>query len=164
MRPPVLLHVALLREGLVAEVAREGLEAAVDAEMRVEVGPLGEALAAQLAAVLELLVVRSVHLHVRLEVAGRLEELAAEAALKLLLIRVHEVVAGVEVAPWIGLAAYLARLRRPPLAVFPLLWLVLVNHLVALDVGNRLRREAAFLVPAFVEHLPYSIKLRKKIA
>ena len=86
MRPPVLLHVALLREGLVAEVAGEGFEAAMDAEMGIEVGSLREALAAQLTAVLEFLVICAVHLHVGLEVSRRLEELAAKAALKLLFI------------------------------------------------------------------------------
>ena len=155
----MLLHVALLREGFVAEVAGKGLEAAVDPEVSVEVGPLRESLAAQLAAVAELLVVGPVHLHVRLEVAGRLEELSAEAALELLLVRVHEVVARVEVAPRVDLPAYLARLRRPPLGVLPLLRLVLVDHLVALDVGDRLRGEAALLVPALVEHLPDQIQL-----
>ena len=88
-----------------------------------------------------------------------LEELSAEAALKLLLVRVHEVVAGGEVAPRVDLPAYLARLRRPPLGILPLLRLVLVDHLVALDVGDRLRGEAAFLVPALVEHLPDQIQL-----
>ena len=90
----------------------------------------------------------------RLEVAGRLEELAAQSTLELLLVRVHEVVARVEVAPGVHLAADLARLRRPPLALLPLLGLVLVDHLVALDVGDGLRREAALLVPALVEYLP----------
>ena len=62
MRAAVLLHVALLRERLRAEVAGERLEAAVHAQVRVQVGALREPLAAQLAAVTELLVVRAVHL------------------------------------------------------------------------------------------------------
>ena len=138
MRPPVLLHVALLREGLVAKVAGKGFEATVDAKVRIKVGPLREALAAELAAVPELLIVGTVHLHVGFEVAGRLEELAAKAALELLLVGVNEVVARVKVAPGVDLPAYLACLGRPPFALLPLLWLVLVNHLVTLDVGNRL--------------------------
>ena len=42
MRPPVFLHVALLGEGLAAKVTSERLVAAVDTEMGVEVGALGE--------------------------------------------------------------------------------------------------------------------------
>ena len=76
MRAAVLLHVALLRERLRAEVAGERLEAAVHAQVRVEVGALREPLAAQLAAVAELLVVRAVNLR------GRAEQLSIHATLE----------------------------------------------------------------------------------
>ncbi len=38
----VLVHVALLREGLSAELAAERLEPAVDAEMRLQIGTLSK--------------------------------------------------------------------------------------------------------------------------
>ena len=102
----------------------------MDAEVRVKFVLMHEVLATQPTAVLKLLVVCTMHLHVLLEVARCLEEFAAQAALKLILVCVHEIVAQVEVAPRKDLPAYLAGLHRRPLVLFPLCWLVLVDVLI----------------------------------
>ena len=86
MGPPMIFHVALLHKGFATQVTAKGFEAVVDADVRVIFVLVLEVLATQLAAVPYFLILCTMHLHVLPQVAWYVKELAAQTALKFLLI------------------------------------------------------------------------------